>query len=211
MPRVYTKTKNRAGKERACGRCSHVIAPGERYFQFSFRYGGTHYRCSEHYPRGSELTQSKLSAVYAAVEDAEDQLENFDLASDIEALVQGVADTVDEVAEEYREAAEPFQGQGENAERADELESWSYELQSFSVSEEYDELAPFDEEQARREVAWDLFEVEDPDDLDEAERERWEAELDERRSRYQEEVERLDAAVEAARDEAREALSGCPL
>src|SRR3954464_10047336 len=76
VPRVYTQKKSSRGAERRCGRygCGKVIEPGESYFQFSFRYGGTHYRCAEHRPRQSELTQSKMSAVYAAIEDAGDNL-----------------------------------------------------------------------------------------------------------------------------------------
>lgn len=42
MPRVATRTKNKAGKPYDCDRCSEQIKPGEKYHEWSFRYGGTH-------------------------------------------------------------------------------------------------------------------------------------------------------------------------
>ncbi len=144
MPRVLTKTKNRAGAERACGTCRHVIQPGEKYLSWSFRYGGTHYRCTQHPPRPSELTQSLMGGVYAAVESAQDELPTAPEAEAIRALVESVAESVAEVIEQYREAAEPFGGQGENAERADELEGWQSDLEGFDPDEP-DEDTPDDE------------------------------------------------------------------
>lgn len=137
MPRVQTQTKSNRGRERHCGRagCGKKIEPGERYYQFSFRYGGTHFRCAAHYPRPSELTQSKMSAVYAAIEDAEDQLINAGL-DDMAGIIEAVAEAVDEVASEYRDAGEAMGEAGyENQERADELDGWSSELQGFETPE----------------------------------------------------------------------------
>lgn len=131
MPRVLTKTKSTAGAERKCGRCGIKIEAGDTYFSWSFRYGGTHYRCKDHRPRQSELTQSKMSEVYAAVEAAEDELPTTGDVADIRSIIEALAETVESVASEYRDAAEPFGGAGENAERADELDGWVDELQSF--------------------------------------------------------------------------------
>jgi hypothetical protein len=97
MPRVNARTKNRAGKERSCGRCGKKIEPGDRYYTWSFRYGGTHFRCAAHYPRPSELTQSKLSAVYAATENLEDQLSgDFEDPAEVEAWRDEVRESVPE-------------------------------------------------------------------------------------------------------------------
>jgi hypothetical protein len=131
MPKVIERTKSRQGAERWCEQCARVIEPGQPYLQWSFRYGGTHYRCTDHPPRPSDLTQSKLAEVYAAIESAEDGLPAAEDAEAVGDLVAEVKDAVYQVAEEYREAAEPFGGEGENAERADELEGWAQELESF--------------------------------------------------------------------------------
>jgi len=133
MPRVQTKTKIKLGADRKCGRCGEAIEPGQQYRQWSFRYGGTHYRCmrTQCAPRQSDLTQSKMQAVYLAIEDAEDSVGDVEDHEALSSLVEGVADVVREVADEYTEAAEPFGGQGENQERAEELEGWADELESF--------------------------------------------------------------------------------
>jgi hypothetical protein len=146
MPRVLTKTKNRAGKDRACGKCARPILPGEKYRTWSFRYGGTRFRCDrpECAPRPSELTQSLMGSVYAAQESFEDQAAaGFETVADIVTAVEEVAEAAQEVCDQYREAAEPFGGAGEHAERADELESWISELEGFMPEEE-----PDDEEEA---------------------------------------------------------------
>lgn len=130
MPRVIEKTKNRAGAERNCGVCGVVIQPGERYLQWSFRYGGTRYRCMNHPPRRSDLTQSKMADVYQAIEEAELSLPKAE-ADDLQGLAEEVAGVAQQIAEEYREAAEMFGGEGENAERAEELEGWADEVVSY--------------------------------------------------------------------------------
>lgn len=144
MPRVYEKTKIRLGADRKCGRCGKEIKPGDRYLQWSFRYGGTHYRCLEHRPRPSELTQSKMGTVYAAQESLQDQLPGAESLEDIADLMGNLAEEVREVAEEYRDAAEAMGEAGyEHEERADELEYWADEIEG-----------------------WDSGEFEDPDDDD---------------------------------------------
>lgn len=140
MPRVSRKKKIKLGADRVCGRCGKKIEIGEHYLSWSFRYGGVRYRCLDHPPRPSDLTQSKLSAVYAAQEDAEDEIpqivvedghSNEDAIESVREVIQRVIDQIYETAEEYREAAEYFNGEGENAERADELEAWSGDLENF--------------------------------------------------------------------------------
>lgn len=146
MPRVNTQTKSNRGRTLHCGRCGATILPTETYFSWSFRYGGTRTNCHRHPPRSSELTQSKMAEVYAAIESAEDQLDGCTTIEDIKDQVTDVASTVQEVAGEYRDAAEAFGGQGENAERADELDSWADELESFDPDEPPD---PDDDEPAQ--------------------------------------------------------------
>lgn len=135
MPRVHTRTKSRRGAERRCGRCGEPILPGETYFTWSFRYGGQRFNCHRHRPRQSELTQSLMGDVYAAIESAEDQLPGCEVISDIAALVEEVAGAAREVADQYEQAAEPFGGQGENQDRADELGGWADDLESFQPDE----------------------------------------------------------------------------
>lgn len=139
MPRVNSATKNRAGKQIKCGRCGRRIPPGEKYFHFTFRYGGKHVRCKDHYPRPSELTQSKMSGVYSAVESVEDVIADvragkadpFDLASALQTASEEVESVRDEYQESLDNMPEPLQ-QGptgeEIQEKVDALDSFASNL-----------------------------------------------------------------------------------
>lgn len=140
MPRVYVRRDWAAKDERVgdpdspekprrtCGRCGQEIVPGEPYRSWSFRYGGTHYRCfrSACDPRPSELTQSKMSTILAAIEGVD--LSDLNTHDEIEGALEEVATVIEEVAAEYEEAAQPFGGQGENQERSEQLSSWADEV-----------------------------------------------------------------------------------
>lgn len=143
MPRVNTRRKSRRGQKLVCGAdgCGREITAGESYHFWKFRYGSRQVRCAKHYPKQSELTQSKLSTVYAAVEDASEAIALATGLEEVAEAVHRVGESAREVADEYREAAENFGGQGENAERADELEGWADELESWEpdVDEDIDD------------------------------------------------------------------------
>lgn len=196
MPRVIMKTKNRAGRDRVCGHCGNPIHPGHKYRSWSFRYGGTHFRCMEAAcaPRRSDLTQSLMGEVYLAIESAEDQLADLGSVEEIKGLIEEVAGTVEEVKSQYEEAAEPFGGQGENQERADELDGWHGELEGFypDEPEEFDEDENAEEAQARS----------DAEDIS------YSAAMDLLRAEH---AEAVAEAVEGVRNEAQELLNGCPL
>jgi hypothetical protein len=122
VPRVLTRKKTGRGKKISCGRCGKSIEPGSTYYKWSFRYGGTQYRCFLHPPKQSELTQSKMGTVYNEIEGAEQVIDGATDLEQITDAVKTVGDITQEVIDEYREAAENFGGQGPSAEAADELE-----------------------------------------------------------------------------------------
>lgn len=140
MPRVYTQKKSRRGKDVKCGRCGRVVMPGEDYFTWKFRYGGQHYRCDQHRPKMSELTQSKIGEIYSALETAQDDLGTIDrtdvsqdlsdIQSQVVQILQNVQDEVERVKSEYEEAAESFGQSGPNQEKAEELDMPYDELDS---------------------------------------------------------------------------------
>jgi hypothetical protein len=112
MPRVNTKTKNKAGKAYNCDRCGEPIRAGEQYHEWSFRYGGTHRQHASHgNPRASQLTQSKLSGAYAAIEGAEDSISGATTAEDIAQALTTAAEEVEQVRDEYQESLDSM---GEN-------------------------------------------------------------------------------------------------
>lgn len=135
MPRVTTRTKSRRGRDIRCGRCGKPIEPGQSYFTWAFRYGGPRYRCAEHRPRPSELTQSKMAEVLAAIEEAEDAMQSAESVQEIIDAVEAVAQTAHDVAYEYEAAAEPFGQSGENQERYEMLEEYADGLDNFQPEE----------------------------------------------------------------------------
>lgn len=154
MPKIYEKTARKSKTEKKCGRCHTLIVPGMKYRYWSFRYGGTHYRCDkvECSPRPSELTQSKMSDVYAAIEDARPTIKGWGggegVVGDLQEALGSVVEAARQVAEEYRSAAEAMGGAGsENEERADNLDSFADDVESAK-----DNLEEFDEDEARKEI-----------------------------------------------------------
>jgi len=108
------------------------VKKGEIYFKWSFRYGGT--RTSKTYPRASQLTQSKYSNVYAALESLEDTCADETAAfQDIVDAVVDAASQIHEVEEEYNEADEAMGGhQGVNYERAEACQQCASDLDDLA-------------------------------------------------------------------------------
>lgn len=126
MPKVRIIQKARASKKtRLCTACRKEIEVGQAFYVWSFRYGGDRFRhvtCGR--PRQSELTQSLMSEVYAAVEAYEDLGIDAEWA-DKASAAEDVANVADEVAQQYESAAESFGQSGENQERYEALSEWA--------------------------------------------------------------------------------------
>lgn len=136
MPRVLVKKKSTRGREISCGKCGKKIEPGMHYRQWSFRYGGTRYRCNEAAcaPRPSDLTQSLMGSVYDALDDLQGAVPQDQ--DDAESLIQDCTNAAEEVKDQYEEAAESFGGEGPNRERADALEDFINELEGIETEKE---------------------------------------------------------------------------
>jgi hypothetical protein len=141
LPRVYTyktraRTKHADQGHYQCSKCQEDILPGQERYEWSFRYGGTnrrHVSCGM--PRQSELTQSKMAQVYAATEAVEDLLATDFEEDDLRSALETAVEEIRQVVSEYEEAAEHFGGEGENAERASELDGYADEIERVDVTE----------------------------------------------------------------------------
>lgn len=146
MPRVHTRTKAARGKPYTCSTCGKEIQPGEEFYYWDFRYGGTRRSHTSHgYPRRSQLTQSRMGEVYDAVESVEALIASDGwVYEDVESAIEELKGVVDEVKTSYEEAAEHFGGQGSNQERAEELEPFADALDQI-------DLEPFQEDEVDEE------------------------------------------------------------
>ena len=123
-----------------CGRCNAEIKKGTGYYWLAFRFGGRRVRCEKPECRfkRSDTTQSKLSEVYAAQEDAEAALAKWDrkFVDNLNEIVSDAAERVREVLSEYESAADEHPNlAGQTEEIRSSLESIADTLESFEAEE----------------------------------------------------------------------------
>jgi hypothetical protein len=135
------------------------VAKGESYYHWSFRYGGMHK--SKTKPRPSQLTQSKLSSVYAANEALEDAVDACDNPGDLPDALRECADEVRSVADEYSDAAEAMGAAGEqHTDSADQLNDYADELESAADEIEGLNASDYVDADARRSLIEEEMELE---------------------------------------------------
>jgi vacuolar-type H+-ATPase subunit E/Vma4 len=132
---------------------------GEEYYQWSIKSqrGGTTYR--QHVRHGSvrqsQLTHSKMSGAYAAVEAAEDEIASAGNVYDMKAALETCAEEIGNVRDEYQESLDNMPEnlqQGDTGqqiqEKIDALESFADELTSVDLEEFGEEEPGIDNEAA---------------------------------------------------------------
>jgi hypothetical protein len=101
MPQVQERT---ARKKTKCDVCPKPIEPGQKYYKWAFYRGPVQRQHSTHgYPKPSQLTQSKMSGVYSAIESAETNISTCDNPADIALELRTAADDIEVIKEEYEE------------------------------------------------------------------------------------------------------------
>jgi hypothetical protein len=202
MPRVTSHKKNKVGTFR-CDRCAEPIVAGQEFYSWAFRYGGKHYQHTSHGKvKQSQLTQSKMSGVYSAIESASDTIMGADNAADIASALNDCATEVESVKDEYQES---FDNMGDGLSQGptgQEIEEKISALEEFceTLSSEASDIES-------EEFDFDEVEPEEPEkvDADDSPNEEWEKEhsaLEERKAEAEEEH------VTGLRDRAQEALDG---
>lgn len=109
MAKIYESTKSSRGETHNCDKCHQPITTGQKFLYWKLSMNSPlhrrHAACGR--PRPSELTSSKLSGVYAAVESAEDALNALgkeDTPADIAQILNDCAGEVESVKDEYQES-----------------------------------------------------------------------------------------------------------
>src|SRR3990172_2301991 len=166
MPRVHQRTAHKSKKPRKCDKCGEPIIPGQRFCTWQFRYSGAKYRHGEHgAPRPSDLTQSKLSGLYAARESAEDTLKEWTELSDLADALRECASEAEAVKEEYESAIEAMPEQFQESspaaedmrEKIEAIESWMEELENAESDIEGMEAEEVDTKEIEQEVAQEMI------------------------------------------------------
>ena len=155
MPRVTKHmSQGRAAGTVRCARCPEPIVKGQEYYQWAIKAqrGGTVYRQhTSHGPvRQSQLTHSKMSGAYAAIEAAEDSIAAAGSVDELEEALNDCISEIESVRDEYQESLDNMpEGlqQGDTGqqiqEKIDELESFIGELESArDTLESFDEPEP---------------------------------------------------------------------
>lgn len=139
--RLTVEDKSKPKPNRKCEKCGQEIKVGDPYKWVAPKsgpYGGyKRYRCGPCPSwKPSELSSSKMATIMAAQEDFD--VSGAETISDINEALNDFAQTVREVAQEYRDSSENIeQGFGtrtymvdELEQKADDLESWADDLES---------------------------------------------------------------------------------
>lgn len=142
MPRVYQKVKNAGGhKIYVCAACRKPVRSGQPYFTWKFNRGLRHFQhVSCGMPRRSSLTNSKMSAVYDAVDDFDSQ--DAGSPEELKTKLEEIAAVARETADEYEAAAaailSSFSAGNPTSDAceatATELNSWADELDGWEPS-----------------------------------------------------------------------------
>jgi hypothetical protein len=154
MPRVtsHTRSTRKTKYPYTCRLCGQEITAGQTYYEWEKRYGGpqrTHTSCG--YPRPSMLSNRKTAVVEDAIQDAEkaigewspgspsaEELAGVDAYefsadwSDLESIVEGVADEARSVGEEYESGADNMPDALQYSPTAEAMRDVAQELQDWA-------------------------------------------------------------------------------
>lgn len=176
MARFTKHKKSSRGEAFRCCRCVEPISVGQEYYTWAFAFGATYYQHATHgIPKPSQLTQSKLSGVYAAIEAAEEDLSSAVSVEDLQIALASCKDAIEEVRDEYQEGLDNMpdglrDAATETQEKIDALDDFASSLESCADNlEEFDEDEPEIDEQVIKD-----WEDSEPEVDDEVEHAKWE-------------------------------------
>jgi hypothetical protein len=139
-----------------CSGCGKPVKKGDGYKWIKSRFGPRKIKCDECRFRPSELTSSKMGAIWDAQEDTREAIAGWDGedVQDLKSILEEFAEVVREVGQEYSEAADNMPENlqyspvaEECREKGEELEGWASDLECF----DFDEFDEPDKDELREE------------------------------------------------------------
>lgn len=122
MARIHEKTRSsRVSKQPyTCTKCHKTIDPGQKYYEWTLYHAAPrrrHVACGR--PAQSEMTNSKMSAAYSAIEGLEEALAAAHKAKSLDGLESDFDDAISELEQVRDEYQESLDNMGENLAQGD--------------------------------------------------------------------------------------------
>lgn len=153
MPRVTNHiSQGRSQNPMQCCKCTSQIVKGERYYQWAIKAqrGGTVYRQHESHgrPKQSQLTHSKMSDVYAAIESAEEAIASSGCCSDVAEALRGAASDIESVRDDYQSSLDNMPEGLQQGDTGQQIEERVSNLDDFvqALNDAADECESMEEE-----------------------------------------------------------------
>lgn len=202
---------------RNCLGCGKPVVKGEAYQWFApFRASKRvrHLTCGS-FKASETASNDKLSALYEAIESAEDAIAQLDVdfsRDDAQQILDDCADAIDEVAEQYEESASNIEdGFGHETELSAQMNDNAEQLRDFAstVRDALDDVDEFDEQSAIDEFV-ESIEDDDEYSLDRFDSIEKQAQfINEKRDDYV--AEKCGENSDAMRGAMNDAIAECPL
>jgi len=153
MPRVteHVSQGRAQGKVRCC-RCPEPIVKGEKYYKWAIKSqrGGTVYQqhTSHGHVKQSQLTHSKMSGAYAAIEGAEESLASASDPEEVREALSCAKDEIEAVRDEYQESLDNMPENLQQGDTGQQIQERIDELESFAdvLDSAHSEIEDFDDE-----------------------------------------------------------------
>jgi DNA repair ATPase RecN len=148
--RVTEHKKSKAGREYPCEKCPDLIVAGDQYFEWTPYKSASRRQHSKHgHPTQSQLTTSKLSGVYSAIEDASASVTAAEDVSDIAQALRDCATTCEEVKGEYEEALEALpDGLRDSSDMQEKVDALDTFLDSLNTAADEVDGTSFEDEKS---------------------------------------------------------------
>lgn len=216
--RVTKKDTTRPLPNRKCGRCGKEIEPGMPYLWWAnklpnARSGYKQIRCVDHPPTLAERTPGRAGQLMGMQDEWSKRLADCTTIDDLTSARDDIAGEIRDFAQEFIDSAdnmesgfghETYQSQ-ELREKGEAIEQVADDLEQVKPEFDEDEAEGFDEDEIRRELAMDLFGIDDPDEDDALEPDQLaqlKEAVSEREQEHESEVQdATDDAVESFRQE----------
>lgn len=177
-----------------CGKCGDKIKPGDGYRWWANRAPGQRgsvrrIRCMKQgcTPTTAERTPGRRGQLMGIQEDLDKALGSATTIEDLGSVRDDAASQLRDFGQEFADGADNMEAgfghetyqSAELREKAEAIEAIADEIEGLEAEASDDDAEEFDEEQVGKALSQELFGIDDPAQLEDAQREEWQTALDE--------------------------------